>query len=116
ESENANQPVVLLPWGGTKGPAREAYNRLMEMGEELGWFYTMNLNPLPPTMLEELKQKELVIVPELNYLGQFSIYLRSKGVNAESITQYTGLPFKVHDLIQRISERIKTHTERKARV
>ena len=116
ESENANQPVVLLPWGGTKGPAREAYNRLMEMGEELGWFYTMNLNPLPPTMLEELKQKELVIVPELNYLGQFSSYLRSKSINAESITQYTGLPFKVHDLIQRISERIKTHTERKARV
>ena len=116
EFENADQPVVLLPWGGTKGPAREAYNRLMEMGEELGWFYTMNLNPLPPTMLEELKQKELVIVPELNYLGQFSNYLRSKGINAESITQYTGLPFKVHDLIQRISERIKTHTERKARV
>jgi len=116
DSENANQPVVLLPWGGTKGPAREAYNRLMEMGEELGWFYTMNLNPLPPTMLKELKEKELVIVPELNYLGQFSSYLRSKGIYAESITQYTGLPFKVHDLIQRISERIKTHTERKARV
>ncbi|MEE9247644.1 MAG: 2-oxoacid:acceptor oxidoreductase subunit alpha [Dehalococcoidia bacterium] len=116
ESENANQPVVLLPWGGTKGPAREAYNRLMEMGEELGWFYTMNLNPLPPTMLEELKQKELVIVPELNYLGQFSSFLRSKGINAESITQYTGLPFKVYDLTQRIFERNKAHTEKKARV
>jgi len=45
-------------------------------------------------------------VPELNYLGQFASVLRSQGVNAEPITQYTGLPFKVKDLVQRISSRL----------
>ena len=45
-------------------------------------------------------------MPELNYQGQFSSYLRSLGVRAESITQYTGLPFAIRDLTERIEERI----------
>ena len=81
------------------------------MGEKqkIGWYYTMQLNPLPPQLLEELKSKELVLIPELNYLGQFAMLLRSKGVNAESITQYTGTPFKVGDLVTRIKDRIASH-------
>ena len=57
-------------------------------------------------MLKELRQKDLVLVPELNYLGQFASYLRTLNVRAEAITQYTGLPFKVNDLLQRVTERI----------
>ena len=106
ESENADSPVALLPWGGSKGPAREAYLRLVEADVDLAWYYTMYLNPLPPRMLQELRKKELVLVPELNYLGQFSQVLRSQGVNAESITQYTGLPFKVSDLVKMVSDRV----------
>ena len=46
-------------------------------------------------------------MPELNYLGQFSAYLRGLGVNAYSITQYTGLPFKVVDLFDMIKEKLE---------
>ena len=67
----------------------------------------MQLNPLPPKLLEELKQKELVLVPELNYLGQFSSILRAQGVRAESITQYKGRPFKVRDLVAWITDRMQ---------
>ena len=49
-------------------------------------------------MLEELRSKDLVIVPELNYQGQFAAVLRSHGVKAEAITQYTGLPFRPTEL------------------
>ena len=104
ERERPESPVALVPWGATKGPAREAYDKLIKAGVDIGWYYTMLLNPLPPKMLEELRQKELVIVPELNYQGQFGSILRSLGVKAVSITQYTGLPFKVSDLVSRISE------------
>ncbi len=104
ERDNADEPVAVMPWGGSKGPAREAYNRLRELGIPIGWYYTMLLNPLPPALLEELRQKELVIVPELNYQGQFSGILRAQGVKAESVTQYTGLPFKVRELAERIVE------------
>ena len=48
-------------------------------------------------------------MPELNYQGQFSGILRAQGVKAESITQYTGLPFKVRDLVEKITAMTKTH-------
>ena len=62
---------------------------------------------MPEEMLAALKEKELVIVPELNYLGQFGSVLRGEGINAVSLTQYTGLPFKVRELVSRINELIK---------
>ena len=104
ESDQTDHPIAILPWGGSKGPAQEAYNDLKKAGLPVSWYYTMFLNPLPPKMLEELKKKDLVIVPELNYQGQFSNILRSMGVKAESITQYTGLPFKARTLVEKITE------------
>jgi 2-oxoglutarate ferredoxin oxidoreductase subunit alpha len=106
EAENTGSPIAVMPWGGSKGPTTEAYRRLVDDGADLAWYYTMYINPLPPALLDELKEKELVLVPELNYLGQFASLLRSLGVRAEPLTQYTGLPFKVKDLVQRISERV----------
>ena len=107
ESDNMQESIALLPWGGSKGPSLEAYNALRQKGIPLAWYYTMFLNPLPPKLLAELKQKRLVIVPELNYQGQFSGILRAEGVNAQSITQYTGQPFKVSDLIDQITAMIE---------
>ena len=108
ERDNPQEAIALLPWGGSKGPALEAYNALREAGVPISWYYTMFLNPLPPALLDELKQKRLVIVPELNYQGQFSGILRAEGVKAQSITQYTGLPFKVNDLVGQITTMVQT--------
>ena len=107
ESHNTEASIALMPWGGSKGPAQAAYDTIAASGVDIGWYYTIYLNPLPKELLEELRQKELVLVPELNYMGQFSSVLRSQGVKAESITQYTGLPFKVGDLASRITERLE---------
>jgi len=104
ERDETGHLIAVMPWGGSKGSAQEAYHTLKQQGLPISWYYTMFLNPLPPKLLEELKQKELVIVPELNYQGQFSSILRSLGVKAESITQYTGLPFKARTLVDRITE------------
>ena len=101
-----------MAWGGSKGPTQEAFQTLMYEGENLSWYFTMFLHPLPPKLLEELRQKELVIVPELNYQGQFASVLRSLGVNAQAITQYTGLPFKVRDLASRVSGVAKLHRDK----
>ena len=107
ESRNTDAGIALMPWGGSKGPAQAAYDEIIDSGVDIGWYYTMFLNPLPKKLLEELRQKDLVLVPELNYMGQFSSVLRSQGVKAESITQYTGLPFKVGDLASRVTERLE---------
>jgi len=105
ESQNSDASIALVPWGGTKGPALDAYNQLVEDDEiDLSWYYTMFIHPMPPEMIEALRQKDLVIVPELNYMGQFASYLRSEGINATAITQYTGLPFKVRHLVTEIKK------------
>jgi len=110
EAEHADSPVLVMPWGATKGVAREAYEALRKQGLNVGWAYTMFLNPLPEKLLKLLQQKELVIVPELNYQGQWSGLLRWQDVKAKSITQYTGLPFKAGELTQRLAERVRRHT------
>ncbi len=115
ERMNTEEPIAVMPWGGSKGPASEAYKLLMEEGTPLGWYFTMYLHPLPPALLEELRQKELVLVPELNYQGQWASTLRSQGVKAEAITQYTGLPFKVGELAERIKERVNASIKRTVR-
>ena len=116
EGRNTEAPIALMPWGGSKGPALAAYQELTASDEDLGWYYTMYLNPLPPKLLDELRGKELVLVPELNYQGQFSTILRSYGVRAESITQYTGLPFKVSELVERLRERVRAKQREKVAV
>ncbi|MBI4340194.1 MAG: 2-oxoacid:acceptor oxidoreductase subunit alpha [Chloroflexi bacterium] len=106
ERDNTSSPIALMPWGGSKGPGREAYDRLRAEHVDVAWYYTMRLHPLPPKLLEELRQKDLVLVPELNYLGQFASYLRSQGVRAQAITQYVGLPFRPRDLVDRVKEMV----------
>ncbi|MDP6495337.1 MAG: 2-oxoacid:acceptor oxidoreductase family protein, partial [Dehalococcoidia bacterium] len=106
ERENPEEPIALMTWGGSKGSTRDAYNQMMAQGQRIGWYYTMQLNPLPPKLLEELRQKDLVLVPELNYQGQFASVLRSQGINAQAITQYNGMPFKSADLVSRMTEQI----------
>jgi 2-oxoglutarate ferredoxin oxidoreductase subunit alpha len=109
EVENAEAAITLMPWGGSKGTVREAYLQLRDEGVDVGWLYTMTLHPLPEAVTDELARKELVIVPELNYQGQWSSLLRADGYKATSITQYTGLPFKVRDLVEQIKQTIEAH-------
>ena len=106
ESDNTAASVAVVPWGGSKGSVLEAFRKLRDAGVDVAWYYTMFLNPLPPAMLEELRSKDLVLVPELNYQGQFASVLRSQGVKAEAITQYTGLPFRPTELGERIKARL----------
>ena len=64
EAEQTDASVAMMPWGGAKGTARAAFEELKDAGVDVGWYYTMYLNPLPPALLDELRSKERVIVPE----------------------------------------------------
>ena len=79
EAQNSDSPIALLPWGGSKGAALEAYNQMVANGLNIAWYYTMQIHPMPPKLMEELRKKELVLVPELNYLGQLATILRVGG-------------------------------------
>ena len=112
ESERTSARVAVMPWGASKGSVREAYELLRDRDVDVAWLYTMFVSPLPPAMLDELRSKELVIVPELNYQGQMASILRSLGVNAEAITQYTGLPFNSGELSKKIEQRLAKADDR----
>ncbi|MDA1189650.1 MAG: hypothetical protein O2854_08260 [Chloroflexi bacterium] len=112
EAENTKAKIAVMPWGGSKGSVFEAYEALKAEGVDLGWYYTMFVSPLPAKMLEELKCKDLVVVPELNYQGQMAMVLRSLGVKAEAITLYTGLPFGAKELAGRIKQLLAEKGER----
>ena len=107
EIEDEGATAMIMSWGSSKGPAREAYERLKAEGVDVGWLYSMALNPLPDEMKSALERAKLVIVPELNYMGQWSAVLRQHGYRAESVTQYTGLPFKPATLVDRIAARVE---------
>ncbi len=116
EIENTEASIIIMPWGGSKGPVYEAYKNIVDSNQDIGWAYTMFINPLPEELITILKTKKLVLVPELNAQGQFANILRSKGITAEAITQYTGLPFKVSDLEKIIIKKSKSITlERKTK-
>ena len=106
EIEDEGATAMIMSWGSSKGPAREAYERLKADGTDVGWLYSMALNPLPEKMKAALERANIVIVPELNYMGQWSAVLRQHGYRAESVTQYTGLPFKPATLVDRIAARV----------
>ncbi len=116
EIEGEGAIAMIMSWGSSKGPAREAYERLKADGVDVGWLYSMALNPLPDEMKLALARANMVIVPELNYLGQWSAILRQDGYRAESITQYTGLPFKPTTLVERIGARVAELQKEKGKV
>ena len=107
EIEDEDRQVIIMSWGSSKGPAREAYLRLKNQGTDIGWIYSVALNPLPEKVKQALGKANFILVPELNYIGQWSAILRQHGYKAESITQYTGLPFKPDTLVQKIQARIE---------
>ena len=107
EIEDEDSQVIIMSWGSSKGPAREAYLRLKKRGADIGWIYSVALNPLPEKVKQALDKANFILVPELNYMGQWSAILRQHGYKAESITQYTGLPFKPDTLVQKIQARIE---------
>ena len=106
EIENEDVAVLIMPWGSSKGPAREAYEELLASGRDVGWIYSMALNPLPEEVRSVLAAADRVLVPELNYLGQWSAILRQSGYRAESVTQYTGLPFRPSTLVEMIGAKL----------
>ncbi len=112
EIENEDNKIILAPWGSSKGPAREAYERLLDSGIDIGWAYSVALNPLPEKIFEVLSKAEKVIVPELNFQGQWSALLRQDGINAESIVKYDGTPFRPGELVSKISSFFKNEVKK----
>jgi len=103
---NSNSEIKLMSWGSTEGPVREAVERANEKGISVSSIHPKLLYPLPKNKITEfLGDAKRIIVPEVNYTGQFARLLRSElEIEVKGLNQYGGLPFKPREILERIEE------------
>ncbi|MFJ3811400.1 2-oxoacid:acceptor oxidoreductase subunit alpha [Streptomyces sp. NPDC090073] len=101
--------TLVLGWGSTYGPITAAVRRLRAAGEPIAQAHLRHLNPFPGNLGTVLRSYDRVVVPELN-LGQLARLLRAGFlVDAESLTQVNGMPFKAEQLAQALKEAVHAH-------
>jgi 2-oxoglutarate ferredoxin oxidoreductase subunit alpha len=98
--------IGIIGWGSTKGTVREAMARAMQEGIRVGAIYPETLLPMPDEEIRAfLANKRVVIVPELNYRGMFGdVVAHRYNVKVRHVNKYDGLPFKVQDIYDAITE------------
>jgi 2-oxoglutarate ferredoxin oxidoreductase subunit alpha len=95
--------TLVLSWGGTFGAIRSAVDAARLQGMKVGHVHLRWLNPLPANLAEVCAQFDQTLVAELN-LGQLHKYLRNAiGLESESLAKIQGQPFKVSEVLQRIT-------------
>lgn len=99
------QPKIgVMGWGSTYGPVKEAVNRAVKEGIPVAGFYTKAMNPLPEEEMRAfISSAETILVPEVNYTGQYADLLGARfGVQPVRVNKYGGLPFIPQEIYKEI--------------
>jgi 2-oxoglutarate ferredoxin oxidoreductase subunit alpha len=103
--------VLVLGWGSTYGPIGAACRRVRAAGGSIAHVHLRHLNPLPADLGEILGRYERVVIPEMN-LGQLAQLIRAKYlIDAMSVTQVRGLPFKADELSEMLQGVMASHED-----
>ncbi len=105
--------VLLVGWGSTFGPVREALGRLRQNGTRAAQLHLRHLNPLPQGLEEVFKRYRDIIVVEMNDeglygYGQMASLLRARYANPaiRSLTKTDGLTFRVSEIVSGVTQRL----------
>ena len=96
--------VGILCWGSAWGPVVEAIEIAAAKGIKVAAMAPRQVWPLPDHQIKPfIESKRVVLVPEMNYTGQFAQLLRARYLrDLVSITDYSGGVFTVARLVQEI--------------
>ncbi len=99
-------PVAIVGWGSTIGPVREAVDRARGEGMKVAVLYTKMIFPLPSEVIGKfIEGREAVIVPELNFTGQYARMIQAEfWREVVSLRKYGGIPFAAHEIYDKIRE------------
>jgi 2-oxoglutarate ferredoxin oxidoreductase subunit alpha len=99
---------LLLTWGSSYGPAREAYQLLKEDDINVGLLSFNDVWPLPKDKLKELAEDAELVTVELNSTAQFKSLIASETlIDVEnSILKYDGRPFTGKEIYQRFLDEV----------
>jgi 2-oxoglutarate ferredoxin oxidoreductase subunit alpha len=100
--------VLLVGWGSTEGPIREAVNRARAAGDAVSSLHVRHINPLPNGLEKIFAAFNHVFVVEMNDeglygYGQFASLLRARYCDAKisGINKTDGLTWKVRDILDK---------------
>lgn len=93
---------ILIGWGSTYGPLKEAVDILNEDKQKVALVHFTDVWPLNTKYLAFLKKAGFVAVVENNFSGQFArLITRETGVVIKNaINKYNGLPFEAQEIVK----------------
>lgn len=100
-----NADLLLVCWGSSYGPCREAVDTLAARGRPAAMLHFSQVWPLRrEDIAPHLGRHKRIVVVEGNHTGQFASSLRERGLLAscESLLRYDGLPFDAEFIVERI--------------
>lgn len=107
--------ALLVTWGSTWGPGREAIGRVRAAGIKAGHLHLRNIHPLPNGLEKIFAGYHKIIVTELNDeglygYGQLATLLRARYANPSivSVTKTEGLTFKVSEIVAGVARHIES--------
>ena len=103
----AGGEVLLVGWGSTFGPIREAVDRARERGKNVSSIHLRHLHPLPNGLPDVFARFNRIVVVEMNDqglygYGQLATILRARFCEPKisSFTKTDGLTFRVKEVLQ----------------
>lgn len=99
--------ILIIGWGSTNGPISEAQNTLSKNGIKIAHIQLSCLWPLTENLKTIASQFKHVVVVEMNNGQLVNLLKVDITPNAKSITQVSGKPFRVKDLIEKFTVIIK---------
>ena len=97
--------LLILGWGSTYGPIKEAADRLNAKGHTVGAANIRYVHPLPNGLNDLFEKYDHVLIPEMNDsgvygYGQLATLLRAKTCNQkiQSVNKVQGISFRVIEI------------------
>ena len=99
--------TLVVGWGSTFGPIREAVERATERGQNVSSIHLRHLHPLPNGLEGVFSRFNRIVVAEMNDeglygFGQLATLLRARFCDPkiQSLTKTDGLTFRVKEILQ----------------
>ena len=107
--------VLLVGWGSTQGPIKEAVDRARAAGDSISGLNLRHLNPLPNGLENIFSGFHHVLVVEMNDEGlyghgQLAGLLRARFADARirGVNKTDGLTWKVKEILERVRTLLAT--------
>ena len=101
--------VLLVGWGSSWGPIREAVMRMREQGRMVAAIHLRHIHPMPNSLDTIFARYQHVIVVEMNDeglygYGQLATLLRARYCDPKirSVCKTDGLNYKIREIVERV--------------